>query len=211
MAIVEYVSERIQGGNTMNCTREPHRARDPMDSDNSKTSIRIETRVEQPGDENLIYQVNAKAFGQIEEAELVNALREHCSEWLSLVAVVGDKIVGHILFSPVSVHGDQGIGWGMGLAPMAVLPEWQRRGIGSRLVRDAVARLREAQCPFLVVLGHPEYYPRFGFKSASFYGIECEWAVPDEAFMIKVLDPKRMKRVRGMARYRPEFGRVGAS
>ena len=182
-----------------------------MDSGNSKTSINIETRVEQPGDAESIYQVNAIAFGQIEEAELVNVLRKHCSEQLSLVAVAKGKIVGHILFSPVSVHGDHGIAMGMGLAPMAVLPEWQRRGIGSRLVHDGVARLIEAKCPFLVVLGHPEYYPRFDFKPASRYGIECEWAVPDEAFMMRVLDPARMKGVRGMARYRPEFGRVGPS
>ena len=182
-----------------------------MDAGNWNQSFRIETRVEQPGDADSIYQVNAIAFGQVAEAELVSALRKDCRELLSLVALNNEKIVGHILFSPVSVHGDHRIVWGKGLAPMAVLPEWQRRGIGSRLVHDAVGRLREADCPFLVVLGHPAYYPRFGFKPASCYGIECEWAVPDEAFMLKVLDPKRLKNVRGMARYRPEFGRVGTS
>ena len=176
-----------------------------------KEIFRIETRVEQPGDADSIYQVNATAFGQIEDAELVNALRKHCRERLSLVALDNKKIVGHILFSPVSVQGNHGLAWGMGLAPMAVLPKWQRRGIGSRLIHDAVGRLREANYPFLVVLGHPEYYPRFGFKSARCYGIECEWSVPDEAFMVKVLDPKRMKNVRGIAKYHPEFGRVGAS
>ena len=190
---------------------QPPRTSGAMDTGDSKQSFRIETRVEQPGNADSIYQVNAKAFGQIEEAELVDALRKHCRERLSLVALNNEKIVGHILFNPVSVHGDHGIVWGMGLAPMAVLPEWQRRGIGSRLIYDAVRRLRKANCPFLVVLGHPEYYPRFGFKPASCYGIECEWAVPDEAFMIKVLDPKRMKNVRGVTRYHPEFGRVGVS
>ena len=182
-----------------------------MDPGDSKRSLRIQSRLEQSGDADAIYQVNAKAFGQIEEAELVDALRKVCRKRLSLVALNNEKIVGHILFSPVSVHGERGVAWGMGLAPMSVLPEWQRRGIGSRLIHEAVGRLREAGCSFLVVLGHPEYYPRFGFKPASCYGIECEWAVADEAFMCMVLNPKRMKSVRGTARYHPEFDRVGAS
>ncbi len=195
----------------MNSVRETLDAGEPQEHGEAEMTMRIETREELPGDEQAIYEVNASAFHRTEESELVDELRKHCYGLLSVVAVNQGKIVGHILFSPVLVHGDHGIAWGMGLGPMAVLPDYQRRGIGSRLVKDSVTRLRDAKCPFLVVLGHPQYYPRFGFKPASCYGIECEWAVPDEAFMVRVLDPTRMKGVKGIARYRPEFGRVGAS
>ena len=93
----------------------------------------------------------------------------------------------------------------MGLAPMAVLPERQRQGIGSELVETGLAELRERDCPFVIVLGHPEYYPRFGFEPASRHGIKCEWEVPDEAFMILVLDGARMPEAGGRACYRAEF------
>ena len=93
----------------------------------------------------------------------------------------------------------------MGLAPMAVLPGHQRKGIGSELVRAGLAELRERDCPFVIVLGHPEYYPRFGFEPASGHGVKCEWEVPDEAFMILVLDEARLPEAGGTARYRPEF------
>ena len=94
---------------------------------------------------------------------------------------------------------------GMGLAPMAVLPEHQRQGIGSELVRAGLAELRERDCIFVIVLGHPEYYPRFGFEPASKHGIKCEWAVPDEAFMILVFDETHLPEAGGRVRYRPEF------
>jgi putative acetyltransferase len=97
---------------------------------------------------------------------------------------------------------------GAGLGPMAVVPEHQRQGIGSDLVTTSLERLRRAACPFVVVVGHPAFYPRFGFKPASPYGISCEWPVPDEAFMINVLDRRHMPTVKGLARYRPEFSAV---
>lgn len=89
---------------------------------------------------------------------------------------------------------------------MAVLPEGQRQGIGSRLVRSGLDRLRDQACPFVIVLGHPKYYPRFGFERASKYGINSQWAgVPDEAFMIIVFDEGALQGVSGVARYRAEF------
>ena len=95
---------------------------------------------------------------------------------------------------------------GMGLAPMAVLPYRQRQGIGSRLVRHGLDILRTRRCPFVVVVGHPDYYPRFGFERASTRGVRCQWeGVPDEAFMIAVLDPAIALPRPGMARYRDEF------
>lgn len=164
----------------------------------------VVVREEEPGDVDAVRRLNEDAFGQPDEARLVDSLREHCDELLSLVAVEGDDggdVVGHILFSP-AVIGDVR---GMGLAPMAVSPNRQRRGIGSELVRAGLAKLEARGCPFVIVLGHPEYYPRFGFERAITRGIRCEWDVPDEAFRILVLDETAMDGVTGLARYRPEF------
>jgi len=106
-----------------------------------------------------------QAFGQAPEAALVDRLRENCANILSLVAVQNDQVIGHIYFSPVKISGDKIIE-GMGLGPMAVLPEFQRRGIGSQLVQAGIEMLKRRGYTFIIVLGHPEYYPRFGFKRA---------------------------------------------
>jgi putative acetyltransferase len=128
-----------------------------------------------------------------------------CPQALSLVAVVNDEVVGHLLFSPAFV----GEVVGMGLAPMAVRPSHQNRGVGSRLIRAGIDILRAQSCPFIIVLGHPDYYPRFGFAPASQFGISSQWAnVPDEAFMVLLLDTAVMNGVTGVARYRPEFDQV---
>jgi putative acetyltransferase len=136
----------------------------------------------------------------------VDGIREACAEALSLVAVREGQVVGHILFSPATIETGDGVVQGMGLAPVAVLPEFQRRGIGGKLVESGLDSLREQACPFVIVVGHPEYYPRFGFKPASGHGLKCQWeGVPDPAFMIVVLDESRMKGVSGTARYRSEL------
>ena len=120
--------------------------------------------------------------------------------------IENDKIVGHILFSPTVIEGEHGIIKGMGLAPLAVLPEMQHQGIGTQLIKAGIQNLRNTQCPFIIVLGHPEYYPRFGFEKASPHGIKCQWeGIPDEAFMILWLDKSPMRRVSGLAKYRDEF------
>lgn len=150
--------------------------------------------------------VNELAFGQPDEANIADKLRETCQGLLSLVAIVEDQLVGHILFSPVTIESDRGISKGMGLAPMAIIPDYQRRGIGSELVRSGLAMLKDTTCPFVIVLGHPEYYPRFGFERASKYGIRSQWdGVPDDAFMILVLDDSAMYGISGVAKYRNEF------
>jgi putative acetyltransferase len=165
----------------------------------------IAIRREQPQDVKAIREVNLLAFGQPQEADVVDKLRQNCPDLLSLVALVDDRVVGHILFSPATIQGREGTLHGMGLAPMSVLPEYQRQGIGSELVRTGIAELKNGRCPFVIVLGHAEYYPRFGFERASAHGISSEWDVPDEAFMILVLDEPEMRGISGMARYQPEF------
>ncbi|MGH8284998.1 MAG: GNAT family N-acetyltransferase [Steroidobacteraceae bacterium] len=94
------------------------------------------------------------------------------------------------------------------LGPMAVLPEYQRQGIGSKLVEAGNQRLKDAGCPSVIVVGHADYYPRFGFRPASAHRIECEWEVPDNVFMLLVLDQTKMQGVSGLARYRDEFSGV---
>ena len=146
-------------------------------------------REEQAMDVGAVRTVNESAFGQPEEAGIVDKLRDACDDLLSLVAVRNGEVVGHICFSPATIEGDKGDVRGMGLAPMAVLPELQRQGIGSKLIGAALAILRDRQCPFVIVLGHPEYYPRFGFSLSSRFGIDCEYEVPEEAFIAMELQP----------------------
>jgi putative acetyltransferase len=168
------------------------------------TTIRPET----PADFSGIRQVNERAFGRPAEADLVDRLRQACADALSLVAV-DDAVVGHILFTPVVVEGAEQRVVGMGLAPMAVLPDRQRQGIGSQLVRRGLDILREREYPFVVVVGHPDYYPRFGFEPASKCGLVSQWeGMPDTVFMALVLDRHAMAGASGVARYRDEFNAV---
>jgi putative acetyltransferase len=165
----------------------------------------ITIRLEAPGDVIQVRRINELAFGQPAEADLVDRLRDACAESLSLVAE-DEVVVGHILFTPVVVESSGQRIVGMGLAPMAVLPDRQRNGIGSQLVTRGLDALRDRRCPFVVVVGHPEYYPRFGFEPASRHGIASQWdGMPDEAFMALMLDPRAMTGVSGIARYRDEF------
>jgi putative acetyltransferase len=168
----------------------------------------ITIRRERPEDALPVRHVNELAFGQPAEADLVEKLRAACGEALSLVAVA-DGVVGHILFTPVVVESAARRVVGMGLAPMAVLPDRQRQGIGSQLVQRGIDSLRECGCPFVVVVGHPEYYPRFGFARASAHDLVSQWeGMPDAAFMVLILDERVMAGVSGVARYRDEFDEV---
>ena len=165
----------------------------------------IEIRAERPEDAPGIRIVNELAFGQPTEAGIVDRLRESSADFISLVAE-DEAVVGHILFTPAVIESHARRVVGMGLAPMAVAPDRQRQGIGSALVRRGLEILRERGCPFVIVLGHPEYYPRFGFDPASAHGLACQWGgVPDEAFMVTILDAQAMKGMSGVARYREEF------
>ncbi|MHC4750178.1 MAG: GNAT family N-acetyltransferase [Planctomycetota bacterium] len=163
-------------------------------------------RREQPQDISKIREINKRAFGQEQEAMIVDRLRENCNSILSLVAIAEDQVIGHILFSPAVIEGENGRLFGSGLAPVAVLPEYQKKGIGSELVQTGVARLKQGGCPYIIVLGYPEYYSRFGFEPANRFGIKSQWDVPTEAFMILMLNKTAMKDITGVAKYREEWG-----
>jgi len=165
----------------------------------------INIRLEKPADIPLIYSVLERTFKREAEARLAVKLRQACDDCLSLVAEDSGVIVGHIMFSPVLIQNGKTVR-GMGLAPMAVLPTRQRQGIGTLLIKAGLKTLHENSCPFVIVLGHPDYYPRFGFKPASSFHIKSQWqGVPDEAFMILVMDDKVMENVSGIASFRDEF------
>ncbi len=166
----------------------------------------ITIRIENQEDVLQVRTLNEQAFEQPAEANIVDTLRQACPEYLSLVAEDGKIIVGHILFTPVVIEDPGRTVQGMGLAPMAVKPDRQRQGIGSMLLKRGLQILRDQGCPFVVVLGHPEYYPRFGFEPASRHDLKSQWdGVPDEAFMIIVFDRDSLQNVGGVARYRDEF------
>lgn len=159
-------------------------------------------REERHGEAAAIRALHESAFQQPTEAAIVDQLRSRCPQRVSIVATERNRIVGHLLFSPAGF--DSTIG--MGLAPMAVLPEFQRRGIGSALVRSGIGQLEEQGVPFIVVLGHPQFYRKFGFVPGSNHAIQCQWpGIPEEAFLIRILDRKIMEDRRGTIFYREEF------
>jgi len=166
-------------------------------------------RREAPGDITAIHQVNAFAFNGEAEANLVDQLRTRGAGLLSLVAEVDGQVVGQIYFSPVSIiSGDGLITPAVGLAPLAVLPAFQNRGIGSSLVRAGLDELRRMGHKLVFVLGHAGYYPRFGFNPSLPYGIRWEFEVDEAHFMVAELQPGALAGVQGLVRYQPEFNGV---
>jgi putative acetyltransferase len=163
-------------------------------------------RSEEPADVSGIRAVNLAAFETKAEADLVDSLREHARPIISLVAEDSGVIVGHILFSPVTLDGKP-IQM-MGLAPMAVVQASQRHGIGSALVRTGLDACKRNGVGAVVVLGHATYYPRFGFMPASRFGLRCQYDVPDEVFMVLELTPGVLHGRFGMIQYHPAFANV---
>lgn len=164
-------------------------------------------RSESPEDYAAVYRVNVLAFGQENEAALVDRLRA-VHPHISLVAVEENQVVGHIFFSPVSVESEDANFMALGLAPMAVLPGYQNQGIGSELVRRGLKECDRQGHDIVFVLGHPNYYPRFGFSPAKAKGMGCEYPVPDEVFMVVELKPGALNGRTGLVKYRPEFAEV---
>jgi putative acetyltransferase len=148
-------------------------------------------------------------LGHHGEADLIERLRRVCPETLSLVAKHEDHIVGHVLFSPVVIEEGNSL-CGMGLGPVAVSPAFQRRGVGTRLITEGIEILRKRGCLFVCVLGHPLYYPRFGFESAQQLGIDSEFGgASDGTFQILWLRKNPGTPKGAVVRYRPEFSSVG--
>ena len=164
-------------------------------------------RYEIPEDFAAVYEVNRRAFGRENEARLVEALRRE-GDAISLVAEVEGRVIGHILFSPIRIEAQDGTAAAMSLAPMAVLPEFQNRGAGSALVRGGLEECRRQGHEIVIVLGHANFYPRFGFSPARPMGIEPPFQAPDEAWMALALQPGGLEGVRGVVKYPPAFDEV---
>jgi len=161
-------------------------------------------RAEEERDQAAVHAVITAAFETPAEANLVAALRQQAQPVISLVAEEDQAIVGHILFSPVLLaeHPDLSI---MGLAPVAVAPNRQRKGIGSALVRAGLEQCKQLGFGAVAVLGHPGYYPRFGFVPSSSFGIRCEYKVPAEVFMVMELQPGYLCDASGVIKYHSAF------
>jgi putative acetyltransferase len=165
----------------------------------------VHVRPETSADHEVVYQVTHQAFGRGDEADLVEELRPDAHPHVSLVAEVEARVVGHIFFSPVEIRSGARSVSAMGLGPMAVLPERQRQGIGKQLVREGLEACRRQGVEAVVVLGPPNYYPRFGFRPAADFGLRSEYDVPEAAFMAVELTEDALRAVEGEVRYHPAF------
>ena len=167
----------------------------------------VELREECAGDEAPIRRVHLEAFPTDLEARLVDLLRTKKHVRLSLLAISGDDVVGHVVFSPVTLDGFSGAR-GLGLGPIAVRPGHQRHGIGSQLIRDGLRRCAERGYEFVVLVGDPNYYGRFGFVPGERYGLMNEYGLGAE-FMVTLLEEGALGSKSGLVRYGPEFAEVG--
>ena len=164
-------------------------------------------RNETTSDIEQVYAINKSAFETNEEADLVNAIRERVADVISLVATEEGKVVGHIMFSPVTIDGVSGKRF-YGLAPMAVSQSLQSKGVGSLLVESGLKACKAQQASAVFVLGHPNFYPRFGFIPTTQFGIKSEYDVPDDIFMAIELEAGALKNVNGVLKYNEVFGGV---
>ncbi len=167
-----------------------------------------DVRQERPEDIAAVRAVEVAAFGRAAEADLVDLCRQNGKVALSLVLLHEDQVVAHVMFTPVSLDPARP-GWmGLGLGPVAVLPEFQRRGLGSRLIEYGLQVCREQGADFVVLLGDPAYYCRFGFIPAGEFGLGNEYGVHEE-FMARELRPGVLRGARGIVKYVEEFNQVG--
>jgi putative acetyltransferase len=169
--------------------------------------LKVTIRAERPGDAKGIRAVHVAAFGREAEANLVDQLRQDNLATASIVAEEEGAIVGHILFSPVTIECEGRLNGrcnALGLGPMAVLPDCQRRGIGSDLIKTGLAACRDGGVDFVVVRGHPAYYPRFGFRRAHDFNLDNEYGA-DEAFMAIELHSGGLPTGGGLVRYALPF------
>ncbi|MGB6680302.1 MAG: N-acetyltransferase [Candidatus Bathyarchaeia archaeon] len=167
---------------------------------------KIIIRKEKKEDFKSIYEINKQAFKQKNESELIERIRvsKNFVPELSLVAEKNGKIVGHILFTKIKIKGEKEYE-SLILAPMAVLPELQKQGIGEKLITEGLKKARELGFSSVIVLGHKDYYPKFGFEKASKWNIKCSFKVPDEAFMAIELNIGALAEKSGIVEFPKEF------
>lgn len=163
----------------------------------------IVIRVEQPEDRSAIRAINEAAFGRPDEADLIDALRGEGAVLSSLVAEIERQPVGHLLFSRMWIETATDSIPAVALAPMAVLPEHQRRGVGSELIQHGLDLLRRDRARIVIVLGHRDYYPRFGFSSEK--ALPLENPFPPGALMAVEIESGALDGVRGRVRYAKAF------
>ena len=161
-------------------------------------------------DYEQISEVITAAFNQKDEAVLVDTLRKSPTfiPELSLVAVIDKKIVGHILFSKIKIKSEEKETTALALAPLAVRPDYQNKGIGTKLVEKGLKECKRLNHKIVNVLGHPNFYPKFGFTPASKFGIMAPFDAPDEAFLILELMPGSLNGISGTVEYPPAFNDV---
>ena len=171
---------------------------------------RIAIRAETEKDYLKISEITTLVFGQNNESFLINKLRENSRfiPGLSLVAEFNNEIIGYILFYPITINDGDHKHDSLALAPMSVHPEYQKMGVGGKLVKEGLSCARKMGFASVVVLGHPEYYPRFGFKIASTFGIKSPFEVPDNAFMVLELMDGTLTGVKGVVEYPKPFTEV---
>ena len=169
--------------------------------------MKIEVKAENTGYFDAIRGINNQAFGQPQEAQLIESLRklENYIPKLSLLALTADKAIGHILFFPIYIETENQKHQTLSLAPMAVLPEYQNKGVGGGLVRYGLAQAKTLGYDSALVLGHPNYYPKFGFEKAGKWKIKCPWEVPDEAWMAIELKTGSLDSKEGKALFPKEY------
>jgi putative acetyltransferase len=160
----------------------------------------IKIRNEETKDIDQVREIVRAAFATAAESKLVDALRANGKAIISLVAVHGDQVLGHVLFSPVSTAPPSEAN-GIGLAPVTVHQDVQSQGIGSELIREGLRLAKELGFDYCVVLGDPKYYSRFGFEKASNFDLQNEYGVDDEFMVIHLTEGH----VSGLVKYAPEF------
>jgi len=172
--------------------------------------LKLIIRPETNRDYAKITEINDLAFEQQNEGILITKLRKSKNyiRELSLVAEVGCEIIGHILFYPIKINSDSSTYKSLALAPMAVHPFYQNKGIGSNLVNEGLKLAKKQNFKSVIVVGHPEYYPRFGFVPASKWNIKAPFEVPDNAFMALELIKNELSNKSGVVEYSEEFNEV---